>query len=264
LSETFAANTGARKTATVAPVDGSSKLASGPPQHHNDGVLKAPFRRNDDEILVKRILGGDDVAFEILVTRYHPRLFQVVLGILGDHQRSEDACQEIFVKAYLKLESFRHQSQLSTWLYRIAINTALKLRGKVARHREVLVENVADAAGIDRLGSDRGGRVAGSPGNGRRSRVEDRLGFEDERVRDIECNEQLEKLLRPLPPHLRTVVILREREGMSYREIAEVLECTPGAIEQRLYRAFCTLREVWQPRGRDLGIEERTGGADKS
>ncbi len=71
----------------------------------------------------------------------------------------------------------------------------------------------------------------------------------------FEGGEVLAKLLRPLPEHLRTVVLLREREGLSYKEIARVLECTAGAVEQRLHRAFVRLREVWKDRMSELGLE---------
>ena len=179
-----------------------------------------------------RILSGDGEAFECLVESYSTRLFQVVHGILGDHQRSEDVCQEVFVKAYLKLADFRYRSRLSTWLYRIAVNTALKHRGRHARHREVLAENAAQAI------------------------TRGRLVHDDPRPSEIEGADLLEKLLRPLPPHLRAVVVLKEREGLTYREISSVLDCTQGAVEQRLHRAFNVLREVWHAREGDLGLED--------
>jgi len=194
--------------------------------------LETPLRRDDDETLVGRILAGDDGAFEQLVERYHARLFQVVHGILGDYQQSEDACQEVFVKAFRKLRGFRYRSRLSTWLYRIAVNTALKMRGKRARYREVLAETADD------------------------SPLGERLMKEDSHAAELEGREVLEKLLRPLPAHLRAVVVLKEREGLTYREIAEVLDCTQGAVEQRLYRAFCQLRDVWRSRDpEDFGLE---------
>jgi len=194
--------------------------------------LETPLRCDDDETLVSRILSGDQLAFEQLVERYHGRLFRVVLGILGDFQCSEDVCQEVFVKAYLKLADFKYRSRLSTWLYRIAVNTALKMRGKLGRRREVLFETVAETP------------------------VADGVVQEDVQAHGIEGEEVLQKVLRPLPAHLRAVVILKEREGLTYREISEVLACTRGAVEQRLHRAFCMLRDVWKDRGSELGFEQ--------
>jgi len=185
--------------------------------------LEQPARTEDQE-LVRRILAGDEEAFEFLVREHHARLFRVVQGILGDWQRSEDALQEVFVNVHLRIGGFRHRSSLSTWLYRIAVNTALKHRTRRARHQEARLEVVGE------------GPSDTDPHAGR-----------------FEGDELFDKLLRPLPAHLRTVVVLKEREGLSYKEIAAVLECTQGAVEQRLHRAFCTLREVWKGRREAFG-----------
>jgi RNA polymerase sigma-70 factor (ECF subfamily) len=189
-----------------------------------------PSEVDADRLLAGRVLSGDEAAFEALVEKYHPRLFRIIHGIVGDWQRSEDVCQEVFVSVYLKLAEFNHRARLYTWLYRIAVNAALKARGKRARHRELALEAVGleDGRGPSR---------------------------EDDPARGLANSELVDKVLRPLPRHLRAAVILKELEGLSYAEIAAVLGCTTGAVEQKLHRAFTMLREIWKGRLEDLGLE---------
>ena len=193
----------------------------------NRWTLQNPPRQDVDDELVSRILAGEAAAFERLVEKYHPRLFQLVRGIVGDWQRSEDVCQEVFVNVYLKLPDFHRRSRLSTWLYRIAVNAALKARARARTGRELALETVGQGP-----------------------------AHWDDVTSDLESRDLLGKLLRPLPRHLRAAVLLREREGLTYKEIARVLGCSAGAVEQRLHRAFTTLREVWQGRLGELGLEE--------
>ncbi len=182
--------------------------------------------QDPDSELVARILDGDKAAFETLVELYHPRIFRLTRGIIGDYQRSEDVCQDIFVNVFLKLSSFGFRSKFSTWMYRVAVNAALKARGKAAR---------LETASLEEAG--------GGPAR------------EDGAARELEGHDLVGKLLRPLPAHLRATVLLKEKEGLTYREIAKVLGCSPGAVEQRLHRAFTLLREIWKDRKKDLGLE---------
>jgi RNA polymerase sigma-70 factor (ECF subfamily) len=151
------------------------------------------------------------------VETYHPKIFRVVRGILGDWHRSEDVCQDVFLVLYRKLPGFRGQSALSTWVYRIAINAALKARRR-DRLRDV-------------------GRLA--------------LGWKSTKGEappefSFEGDEVVEKLLRPLPEHWRSAVVLKECLDLSYAELAEVLGCTLGAVEQRIHRAMLSLRDIWK------------------
>jgi RNA polymerase sigma-70 factor (ECF subfamily) len=163
---------------------------------------------------VARVSQGDGEAFEQLVAIYHVRVFHLVRGILGDWHRSEDVCQEVFTTVFRKASNFRGQSQFSTWLYRVAVNAALKARR--GRTRE---EYPVDQVEV----------MATSPSAPR-----------------FEAQEVVDRLLRPLPESLRTAVLLRETADLSYKEIANVLGCTVGAVEQRLHRAMTRLRELWK------------------
>jgi RNA polymerase sigma-70 factor (ECF subfamily) len=173
--------------------------------------------QNDDKDLAARILRGDGDAFAKLVEMHHPKIFRLVRGILGDWHRSEDVCQEVFLSAFRNLSSFRHRSRLSTWLYRVALNAALRARRRQAR---------STAEPLDAL------RGLEAPPD----RDADRL----------EGDEVIRKLLAPLPDKLRIVVVLREQAGLSYEEMARVLGCSRGAVEQRLHRALVTLRQIWK------------------
>lgn len=176
----------------------------------------------DDQELVQRILDGDGEAFTALVEKHHPRIFRLVRGIVGDWHLSEDVCQEIFTIVYRKISGFRNHSQLSTWMYRVAVNAALKARKRVKR---VETEALEQAHGLS------------SPS--------------DLRGPEMEGNEVVEKLLTPLPENLRVAVVLREQGGLSYSEIADALGCSRGAVEQRLHRAMVLLRTVWKDVGKE-------------
>jgi len=172
--------------------------------------------------IVEGVCTGDPEAFARLVHRYGERLFRLVYGILGDWHRSEDVVQEVFLLVHRKLRGFDRRSSLLTWLYRVTVNAALKARKRAQRQAHLpLVDGFdtpARGPGIDR---------------------------------NVELREIGQKLLRCLPAKLRVVVLLREWEGLKYDEIARVLRCSQGAVEQRLHRALVELRRVWRPAVRE-------------
>jgi RNA polymerase sigma-70 factor (ECF subfamily) len=127
-------------------------------------------------------------------------------------------CQEVFTAVYRKASAFRAQAQFSTWLHRIAVNAALKARGRRKRSAEEPSGGLPEAA----------------------SAAEATAAFESD--------EMVLKLLRPLPDKLRAAVVLREVGGWSYEEIASILKCNRGTVEQRLHRGMNLLREIWQGR----------------
>ncbi len=195
----------------------------------NDDTLETATRI-DDRSLCERVLQGDSQAFEQLVARHQDQVFKLVRGILGDWHRSEDVCQEVFATLYRKLGAFRHESSLGTWIYRVAVNAALKARKKDSGVRKWLSKLAEERAATSRRGLGR----------------QDRSTTNSEGTHTFESSEAFEKLVRPLPESLRSAVVLREAGGLSYDEIAEVLGCTRGAVEQRLHRALLLLREIWK------------------
>jgi RNA polymerase sigma-70 factor (ECF subfamily) len=175
-----------------------------------------------DDDLVDRILSGDDRAFQELVDLHGERMLRLVYGILGDWHLSEDVVQDVLVLVHRKLGSFDRRSSLLTWLYRVTVNAALKARKRARRQAHLPLVDDFDRAGPGPAGE-----------------------------RDAEMREIASKLLRCLPAKLRIVVLLREWEGLRYDEIARVLGCTRGAVEQRLHRALVELRRVWIPAFRE-------------
>ncbi len=188
---------------------------------------------DDDGALISRILDGDVEAFQRLVEKHHAKVFRLVQGILIDWHHSEDVCQDVFTIVYRKLPGFQSRAQFSTWLYRVAVNAALKARRRWHKYEPKSLDLVRDFADREPNGVD------------------------------FEGSEVFEKLLRPLPEKLRIAVVLREQGDLTYEEIARVLKCTRGAVEQRLHRAMTQVRQIWKERFEcefaDVGGVERAG-----
>ncbi len=169
-----------------------------------------------DEWLVRRSKAGDREAFGQIVSRHQSAVYRVVRGILGDPAESEDVAQEVFLKAYAKLARFRGESSLFTWLYRIAVNEALRAR----RRRTPLPIEAAPEAEVP------------PP--------------EPESDEEAPTLRTLQRLLARLPDDHRVIVTLRDLEGLSYQEVAETLEVPIGTVESRLFRARQELRALWR------------------
>lgn len=181
----------------------------------------------DDLGLVHATLQGDISAFEQLVARYDGRLLRIAQHVTRNREDSEDAVQEAFLKAYQHLGEFREDAQFSTWLIRITMNQALmKLR---KRHTEKEVSLDAD------FQADEGLVVR---------EVADWAPNPEELYRTSELRNILIKTLEELRPILRTVFVLRDMEGLSIEQTAEVLSLTPSAVKARLWRARLDLRAL--------------------
>ena len=174
---------------------------------------------NADQLLVERVQAGDKRAFDLLVKKYQHKIIGLISRYVYDHHESKDVAQETFIKAYRALPNFRGDSAFYTWLYRIAINTAknhLVSRGRRPPDTDVDVE---DAQYFE---SDSDLRDIENPENAL---------YRDELQRVI--NQVLEKL----PEDLRVALTLREFEGLSYEEIANVMDCPVGTVRSRIFRA---------------------------
>ena len=202
-----------------APVAAPRLVVDDLPNAHRRASASGPRPVSDDDgALISRILDGDDEAFQRLVEKHHAKVFRLVQGILIDWHHSEDVCQDVFTIVYRKLPGFQSRAQFSTWLYRVAVNAALKARRRWHKYEPKSLDLVRDFADREPNGVD------------------------------FEGSEVFEKLLRPLPEKLRIAVVLREQGDLSYDEIARVLKCTRGAVEQRLHRAMTQLRQIWKER----------------
>jgi RNA polymerase sigma-70 factor, ECF subfamily len=181
----------------------------------------------DDRTLIAQSLRGDTAAFGELVHRHQDRLYNTVYRLLDNAEDSQDVVQEAFLNAYQSLRLFKGDAQFFTWLYRIAVNSAISLRRK---RRVVLTTDTPPA-----------GRVILEPVD--ESEVTN-PGHALERAED---ERRLQDALNRLTPEYRTVLVLKEIEGLKYEEIAAALQVPIGTVRSRLHRARLELREQLGP-----------------
>jgi len=174
---------------------------------------------NSDQQLVERVQAGDKSAFDLLVRKYQHRVLKLVSRFVSDAAEAEDVAQEAFLKAYRALASFRGDSAFYTWLYRIAINTA---KNALVSNRRRPVDFDLDLQDPEQY--DRHARLKeGDTPEG---------VLLTEEIRSV-----VEKAMEQLPEDLRTAIVLRELEGLSYEEIAEAMDCPVGTVRSRIFRA---------------------------
>jgi RNA polymerase sigma-70 factor (ECF subfamily) len=181
----------------------------------------------EDLNCVAAALDGRAEAFTDIVRRYQDRVFNTIYRLLGDYQEAKDLTQQTFLKAYLSLDRFQGHSRFYTWLYRIGVNAALDERRRRARQPAFLSDSFAPASEED-----------GAAGRGK-SAPDDPV----ENVLSREREEALSQAIASLDELHRSVLVLRDIEGMDYGEIAEVLSCSAGTVKSRLHRARCVLRD---------------------
>lgn len=172
-----------------------------------------------DQQLVVRVQEGDKRAFDLLVLKYQHKVHAIVGRFVRDTDEVADVVQEAFIKAYRALPKFRGESQFYTWLYRIAVNTAknyLVSRSRRPPGSDVDIDDAEYYSGSEYL------KDLGTP--------------ENQLFRD-ELESVIVKSIAELPEDLRTAVTLREFEGLSYEEIAEIMECPVGTVRSRIFRA---------------------------
>ena len=167
----------------------------------------------DDAVWVQRHLAGDPGAFRPLYEKYREKVFATAYRILGEEHAAADLVQEVFVKIHGELRRFKGESKFSTWLFRVAVNHALNKASETARHARIEERLARDGRG------DLGGTLEGRP-----------------------LDEEVQRAIQTLSPKLRAIVGLRSLEGLSYEEIAEVLELSMGTVKSRLFLAHETLR----------------------
>jgi RNA polymerase sigma-70 factor (ECF subfamily) len=172
-----------------------------------------------DQQLVKRVQKGDKRAFDLLVLKYQHKIMGLVSRYIRDHGEMQDVVQEAFIKAYRALPRFRGDSAFYTWLYRIAINTAKNHLVSKGRRPPGTDIDMEDAEYIDT-----------------QSALKEIANPENSLFTD-ELKEVIDNAINRLPEDLRTAVTLREFEGLSYEEIAEVMDCPVGTVRSRIFRA---------------------------
>jgi len=172
-----------------------------------------------DKELVKRVQKGDKGAFDVLVLRYEHKIVNLVMRYVRDPEQALDITQEAFIKAYRALPRFRGDSAFYTWLYRIAVNTAKNYLA-AQRRRPTDIE-------LDPLDPDQYGL------NAKLKETDTPEGV----ILSQELKDTLERAIASLPEDLRTAIVLRELDGMSYEEIAQTMDCPVGTVRSRIFRA---------------------------
>lgn len=187
--------------------------------------------READLLLVERVQSGDREAFGLLVGKYQRKLLRLVMRLVRDPAEAEDVTQEAFIKAYRALANFRGESAFYTWLYRIGVNTAKNWLMAHGRRMPTLSE--FGDAGEEGLDENVMLRDDETP---------------DRVLQSKQIGETVNAAMESLPEDLRTAITLREIEGLSYEEIAQVMDCPIGTVRSRIFRA----REVIAARLRPL------------
>lgn len=183
-----------------------------------------------DRELVERARAGERAAFDLLVERYQRRLLRLVLRLLRDQAEAEDVVQETFLRAYRALPRFRGDAAFYTWLYRIALNGA---RNTILRRRQ---------------------RAAPAPSQLPAPVRE--IGTPESMLLSKQVMQTIDAALEALPLELRTAIVLREIEGLSYEEIAQIMECPLGTVRSRIFRAREAIARRLRPL-LDLPVDKR-------
>ena len=207
----------AMKSAIAAPFQGPS--------------VREQLRAADDSGVVAAFLAGEERAFSELVERYQTRLLNFIYRTIGDRDRAEDLVQEVFIRVYRHLHRFDRSKKFSTWAYTIASNLAKNELRNRSRNPLVLFQTLR--------------------GNGedeeRPVEFEDTTSRPDDLYRKRHLRELVEDTVAKLPEHHRQVFVLRELEGKSYEEIAEITDCNLGTVKSRLNRARTAFAAIIEP-----------------
>ncbi len=178
----------------------------------------------DDHRLIAECLRGDSAAFGVLVRRYQERLYNTVYRLVGNAEDSYDVVQEAFLSAYQSLDGFKGDSLFFTWLYRIAVNTAISLK----RKQRAVVSIDAGCNGEQRI------EPADPSESSRPSHA----------MEQAEQGRRIQQALARLSPEHRIVLVMKDMEGQKYEIMAEVLQVPIGTIRSRLHRARLELRDL--------------------
>lgn len=186
--------------------------------------------READLELVRRAQRGDKRAFELLVAKYQRRISRLLSRMIRDPADIEDVAQEAFIKAYRALPNFRGESAFYTWLYRIAINTAKNYFAAQGRRAPTVTTGDLE----DHEGSDEAALLSDT-------------ATPDSLYQSKEVGMAVDRAIERLPEDLRTAIMLREIEGLSYDEIAAAMNCPVGTVRSRIFRAREAIAEELRP-----------------
>ena len=194
-------------------------------------AVRERLRTLDDSAVVTAFLGGEERAFQELVERYQTRLLNFVYRTIGDREKAEDLVQEVFIRVHRHLHRFDRSKKFSTWIYTIASNLAKNELRNRSRNPLVLFQTIKKNWQDEE----------------RPLQFEDSNSRPDDMYRKRHLRELVEESVERLPEHPKQVFILRELEGKSYEEIAEITSCNLGTVKSRLNRARNSFAEIIAP-----------------
>jgi len=195
----------------------------------------ASHTETDDHGLIRAHAAGDRAAFDALVTRHKDRLFNLCFWFLGDFHEAEDVCQEVFIKIYQSVPKFRFEASFATWSYRIAVN-ACKNRVRSLAYRLKKVTHRLNARAV-LPGGEGGGKADAGSGEPEMTAAATPDSRPDAQLEARERVEALRRAIRTLSADKRSVLVLRDMEGLSYTEIAGITGLPAGTVKSRLARA---------------------------
>src|SRR5438105_10735757 len=202
------------------------------PAAYNVGLtVRQQLRESDDSAVVTAFLGGEERAFTELVERYQTRLLNFINRTIGDRERAEDLVQEVFIRVFRHLHRFDQTKKFSTWIYTIASNLAKNELRNRSRNPLALFQTIKKHWEADH----------------RPLQVEDATARPDDLYRKRYLKEAVDQCVDQLPTHHRAVFVLRDLEGKSYAEIAEITGCNLGTVKSRLNRARNSFAQLIEP-----------------
>ena len=194
-------------------------------------TIREQLKAMDDADVVASFLGGEERAFQELVERYQTRLLNFIYRTIGDREKAEDLVQEVFIRVYRHLHRFDRSKKFSTWAYTIASNLAKNELRNRSRNPLVLFQTMKGSWEDE----------------DRPLQFEDTTARPDDLYRKRHLRELVAETVSKLPAHHREVFVLRELEGKSYEEIAEITDCNLGTVKSRLNRARNSFAEIVAP-----------------
>jgi len=180
----------------------------------------------DEQVLVDRISSGDSTAFQEFVDRYKKKIYYIAYDITGDHDDAEDVSQEVFIKVFRSLKTFRRNAKISSWLYQISVNTSIDLLRKKSSKPEKSMDDIERADIQENL-----------PGSSTHAQNP------EQRAEDFIIQNHISEALQKVSPKERSVFVMRHYNELKIREIAEILKVSQGTVKALFYRATRKLRK---------------------
>jgi len=181
---------------------------------------------HDEQVLVDRISSGDSTAFQEFVDRYKKKIYYIAYDITGDQDDAEDVSQEVFIKVFRSLKTFRRNAKISSWLYQISVNASIDLLRKKSSKPEKSMDDTERADIQENL-----------PGSSTHAQNPERI------AEGFLIQKHISQALQKVSPKERSVFVMRHYNELKIREIAEILNVSPGTVKALFYRATRKLRK---------------------